>query len=179
MIRRWLLGFSFLVLCVENQAFGAQAHSAQTTSVADPFGLGLVVGDPIAVTAKYWLNSRHAIDFGVDFFESNYLLLYGDYLFHFPGGFGHGTRFASELSPYIGVGAAIASFSGDYYRTGKYYWHANNPASFGLGARFPFGVEWLPSRARVGVFFELVPGLALVPGADLFLQFGLGARYYF
>ena len=156
----------------------AVEHTSSSASTG-PFALGGVIGDPTAITGKYWLDTDRALDFGISFFEYNYVLIYGDYLFHFPGGFGQRNKFFSELTPYIGVGGLIASFSGDYYRNGRGYWRSDSRASLGLGVRAPFGVEWRPSRVPLGAFLELIPGIALVPGTDFFMQFGVGCRYYF
>ena len=47
-------------------------HSGSVQADHGTFGLGAVIGDPTAITGKYWLDHEHALDMGLSFFESNY-----------------------------------------------------------------------------------------------------------
>jgi len=49
------------------------------------FGLGVVLGEPTGISAKYWLSSGTALDFGLGYsFTSSKSLFdfYADYVFH-------------------------------------------------------------------------------------------------
>ena len=46
---------------------------------------------------------------------------------------------------------------------------------FGLG----FGIEWRPVLLPLGVFFEIVPGISVIPEIGFFGNGGLGLRYFF
>ena len=49
------------------------------------FGLGVVLGEPTGISAKYWLTSGGALDFGLgySFTSSNSVFdFYADYVFH-------------------------------------------------------------------------------------------------
>lgn len=151
------------------------ARAAQNGSKTT--GVGVILGSPTGLTAKFWSASDQAIDAGLAYSFSEFMLIYGDYLFHFPGLFGSSTQFVRELKPYFGVGGAFFfSTDGSGGRKRRY---SDDSTSAGLGLRVPFGAEWLPATAPLGVFLELVPGVGLAPGTTAFLDGGVGVRYYF
>lgn len=141
------------------------------------FGLGIILGAPTALTGKYYMGQEEAIDFGLAFDLDDYILLYGDYLVHFPGGLGRSSRFASELVPYIGIGPVLVLDADDRRRNDKYFDDPND--DFGLGVRIPFGIEWMAPRFPLGIAVEIVPGIIVIPGTDAFVQGGVAFRYYF
>ncbi len=138
-------------------------------------GVGFIIGDPTGITGKFWTSSRNAIDIGMAFSFNSFVLLYGDYLFHFHGAFGTDSAFLSRLEPYVGVGTEILFVQSTPRKNTKYY----NDAETGLGVRIPFGAEWFMPDAPLALFVELVPGIGLVPGTFSFFQGGVGARFYF
>jgi hypothetical protein len=139
---------------------------------AETTGLGIILGEPTGLTAKHRLSATRAVQAGLAWSFDNYTMLYGDYLFHFPGALGSRDKFVTRLSPYLGIGGTMLFGSNVRPKT-------SSKASFGLGVRFPIGLEWSPSDPPLGVFLELAPGLGLVPGTFGFLQGGVGVRYYF
>ena len=143
-----------------------------------PFGLGVVIGEPTGLSAKLWLDQKHAIDFGLSFSFDDYFLIFSDYLFHFPGAFGRSSAFVTELTPYIGIGGVLA-FANDRRRDRDRHFFGRERDTLGLGVRVPLGIEWIPSKAPLGVFVELVPGIAIAPATDAFFEGGIGIRYYF
>jgi hypothetical protein len=145
-------------------------------SVANPLGLGVQFGDPTALSGKYWATGNQAYDFGIAFALSSYVLGYGDYLYHYHGFF-HGNKFANELSPYLGVGGIFAFTT--KHRSNKHGYLGERSGSLGAGIRIPFGIEWKPGRANLGVSIEIVPGIAVIPETSGFFQGGIGIRYYF
>lgn len=142
-----------------------------------PFGLGIVAGDPTAITGKYWLHQDDAVDFGLAFSVNDATLLYGDYLVHYPGAFKQKGKFINELNPYVGVGGVLAATSSS--RSDNYRYYGRSSGSLGLGVRVPFGVEWQPVKPPLGIFAEIVPGISVVPTTGLVVQGGIGIRYYF
>lgn len=166
----WKRFFLMATLLVSYQQSNAE-------QLNQPFGLGLVAGDPTAITGKYWLHQNEAVDFGLAFSVNDATLLYGDYLVHYPKAFKQNGKFINELNPYIGIGGVIAIASGS--RSDNYRYYGKNSGSLGLGVRVPFGVEWQPFRPPLGVFAEIVPGLSVVPTTGLIIQGGVGIRYYF
>lgn len=140
-------------------------------------GVGVVLGEPTGFTAKFWLQPDRAVDAGLAFSFSDFVLVYSDYLFHFRGAFGNSNPFLHQLVPYVGLGGELfVSESSD--RTGGPYYTPND-SSVGFGIRIPLGLEWLVPRAPLGIFLELVPGVGIVPSTFGFFQGGIGARFYF
>ena len=171
---------------------GASAPVARSSATARPsgstgsgnFGLGVMLGDPTGLSAKYWLGQTSALQFGLAYSWDHYANLLVDYLWHFPSAFGKG---GSAFVPYVGVGGILfvstgytSSYDGPYWN-GRFWVYAPDPRSrgdVGFGVRIPLGVEFLPRTAPLGVFAELVPGVRVVPGADAMIQGALGIRIY-
>ena len=141
------------------------------------FGLGVVVGGPTAITAKYWLDHERALDGGIAFSVNDYILLYGDYLWHYPRPFKHSDPFFSNVNFYLGLGANLAITTSD--RSNTDYYLGKRSGSVGLSARVPFGLEWKPADPPLGVFVEIVPGISVIPSTSVIVQGGIGIRYYF
>jgi hypothetical protein len=162
----------------------AAARPAHATDVGygRKFGLGVVLGDPAGISAKYWLGATNALDFALGFVD------YGPYNYYCPNNpnqrcFGAYNpnisadylwqsklvRSTAQLDWYIGLGGR-AYFWGDYsYRYG-----------FDLAARAPIGLALMFNNpSALEVFVELVPQLHLVQSFGFDPSGGLGARYYF
>jgi hypothetical protein len=180
-MRLTLAGFLLFVFI----GFNAQAashsdgsrHVSSYQSGGSPheFGLGVVLGDPTAITGKYWFDSGHALQFGLGWWLGEWVEIYGDYLWHFPGAFsGAREPFFHQLSPYVGIGGDLHfhSSSAPPPNQPQPHW-----TEFLL--RIPLGIEWLPPRAPIGVFLELVPAIEMVPGLTGGFEAGIGIRYYF
>lgn len=142
------------------------------------FGAGFVLGEPSGLTAKYWLDEKQAVVGGLAFSFGNFFELTVDYLYHFPGAFGHATPFASQLTPYVGGGAVLLFSSSNTITVNRLYFQSTN-GTVGFGLRIPLGIEWRVPTIPLGVFLEFSPGLGLVPATYAIFQGGIGARYYF
>lgn len=140
-------------------------------------GLGVMLGDPTGLSGKVWISRSSAIDFGLAYSFSNFMEVLGDYLYHFHGAFGSSSRFLTELTPYLGLGGTFFVDTSANRTDTKFFTNSGNSA--GLGIRIPFGLEWRSVRPPIGVFAELVPGIAIIPGTFGFLEGGVGVRYYF
>lgn len=124
-------------------------------------GLGLIFGEPTGLSAKMWTSERTAIDAAVawSFVGSGWLHIHTDFLIH---NFDLIDVSEGSLPVYFGVGAYLGLAS-----------------DLGLGARVPVGLAYHFEGAPVEVFFELAPGLALLPEIKFYIGGGIGARYYF
>ena len=159
------------------QAAGrAPARSAAATG-GGRFGLGLIIGEPTGLSMKYWLDSRAAFQGALAFSFDDYFLISGDYLYHYPGAFGQGNAFVSQLQPYFGVGGVVVFTTTDRRVNDRFL--GRRSGSVGVGVRVPLGIEWNPGRPSLGIFAELVPGISLVPLTSAFFEAGIGIRYYF
>ena len=174
-MRRWKAKGLTLWLLI--WGLGATSASASTAPISSPgrFGLGAVFGEPTGLVGKYWLSRAKALDAGLAYSFGSFILMYGDYLQHFPGAIHGKEEFLRELVPYVGIGATV--FIAGSGRSKDTYF--DRGSSFGFGARIPLGLEWQSSHAPIGVFLEVAPGIGLAPSVFAFVQGGLGARFYF
>ncbi len=145
----------------------------QSMASAKDWGLGIVLGDPSALSAKYWTESTRALDFGLGWDSASQLYFFSDYLFHFPGGLDQ-MRIPARLIPYVGVGALIKIYSDSVRKRND-----NNDSNLRLVARIPLGVEWMVQKFPLGVFGEIVPGLRISPSTTSDFGAGIGIRFYF
>jgi hypothetical protein len=138
------------------------------------FGLGVILGEPTGISAKLWVSSATAFDFGLGWSFG------GDRVSDYNGGYDGGSRVhfhmdylwhwfdaihSSERFPlYTGVGGRINTGAG----------YKNSAAIRGV-----FGIAWLPHRTPIDVFLELVPSLQIVPSTGFGIDAGLGARFFF
>lgn len=160
------------IFCVLILSAGvAPAYGLISPKEHTPFGLGLILGEPTGLTAKYWLASRWAIDAGVSYSFREYFHFYSDSIWH-----SHtlASQLADEfkdISLYWGIGAGLRIVSkGD---------PDEGDARGNLMVRLPLGLEWLPNDPSIGPFLELVPGMGLVPKTFFDFGGGIGIRYYF
>jgi hypothetical protein len=136
--------------------------SHNESSYKHDLGLGVIFGEPTGFNAKVWTASDRALDFGLAFSLNSYVLLYGDYLFHFPGAFKTRSTFVNDLNPYVGIGL-VSLFR----------------SSAALGIRVPVGIEWIIPRSPFSIFAEIVPGMQVIPSTSGLVQGGFGGRVYF
>lgn len=135
---------------------------------AHEFGLGIVVGSPTGITAKYMLSKTKAIDAAISVFDGGdfYLhgswLMIGDRLFNI-------SRFPVQW--YFGVGARF--ISDDDHHDGEHGDHVH------LGGRFPLGLRMSFNDPRIELFSEVSFAMDVAPETDFDLGLGVGARYYF
>jgi hypothetical protein len=148
------------------------------------FGLGLLLGDPTALSAKLWVAPTNALDFGLGFYgyginDRCYTDNNGNTVCN-RGGYNAGTfiadylwqsnivRSTAQLDWHIGVGGSmtwIGACNGDCIR---------------LGPRGVFGLDLMfQNPAFLEVFFEIAPVLNIVPGLWLDFEGGIGVRFYF
>ncbi len=167
-----------LILVLGLLATTVNVAAKTAPSSAGTFGAGVVIGEPTGLSAKAWTSSTTAFDFGLAFSFDDYMLLFSDHLWHFPGAFGKSSAFVSQLYPYLGIGGVIA-FTTDRYSRKERPFFKHRDRSIGLGVRIPAGIEWMTPKAPIGIFVELVPGISVVPATSGFIEGGIGARYYF
>lgn len=131
---------------------------------ASSTAVGVMAGDPTALSAKIWLDETRAVDgaLGWSFVDDGMVYVHGDYLWH---------RYSLEpedfdgrLPYYLGVGARLL---------------ARQEKESRLGLRFPVGLDYILGDGRFDVFVELAPIFDLVPKTDLAWSVGVGARVNF
>ncbi len=129
----------------------------------NPFGAGVILGEPTGVTVKYWVSDTTAFDaaLGWSFEGRTSFHLHGSYLFH---DFEMVEVAKGSLPLYFGVGGRLKARSGKSDR---------------LGVRVPFGVAYHFEDVPVEAFAEIVPIIDVVPSSRASLNAAIGARFYF
>lgn len=135
--------------------------SSANFAQSNGFGLGIIVGEPTGISAKYWATSSTAFDFGLgySFLKNNRFHLHADYLFHVKN-LSHTTE---NISFYYGPGASLRAFN-DKSR---------------LGIRFNVGLVWIPKNAPIDVFLEIAPLMDIIPETKFYVNGGVGVRFFF
>ena len=174
------------VLCAATLATvlfcGAQARAQGN---AHPFGLGLAVGDPSAITARFWLNNDEALQFNFGWFSNYYR---GDYLrreggiatvdwVHHFGRFGPKNR-KVWFRVHVGAGGGLGAYSGGCYRDLFGYYYCPD-GDLGLIARVPIGFNVYLAKVRFEFYGEIAPGFRVFPETRPLMFSQAGARYYF
>ena len=144
-------------------AFLATVCSSAAAQEARPFGLGIIIGEPTGVNAKYYLDRNNAIQGSAAWSleGNNSFTLQGDYLFH---------RYdwikvkKGQLPVFFGIGAGLS------------FRHNEDNE---VDARIPVGLDYLFDGAPIDIFGQLVPILELAPSTDFDFDAALGARYFF
>jgi hypothetical protein len=141
--------------------------SATTTHAGPNKSIGIIIGDPIGLSFKYWMNSGflkgddHAIDTAVGWNLINNVSfeIKTDYTVH---QYGLIPVEVGKLPLYYGIGA-----------------RANVGGKNNLSVRIPVGVNYLFEGEPFDAFLEAAPLFIIYPATDLSLSLGTGFRYRF
>ena len=142
-------------------ALSTMAHATERPGRA---GLGIMLGEPTGLSGKLFFNNRNAVDAGLSFsFLEERFRVHSDYLIHTSG--------PDNWSPYFGVGGELYIKNEDDKKDEK--------TDDRIGVRVPVGIAYQSARHSVDVFFEIVPGMSILPETRLIIGGAIGARYYF
>jgi hypothetical protein len=186
-MKRLLTGLVFVLL------LAAPASATEIGSYRS-FGLGLQLGSPTGFTGKAFLDRASAIDFGLgwrgygwhhdqcwdDKHHYTYDCGYGwnrhnwtvhlDYLWENPI-----TQGSTRLDWHIGLGGRLI-----FWEDGWYYDHYGEHHDVGAIIRMPLGLDLTFQRPSfLELFFEIAPGLLVIPDVDLDIDADIGIRFYF
>jgi len=121
--------------------------------------LGVFLGSPTGISIGYFANNTHVINgvIGWNFGRNTSLLLTADYTYRWDVSISSGALFL-----YAGIGGLV-----------------NISDHVDIGLRIPLGVSYFTPQIPLEIFFELGPGMRLIPATDPFLNGGLGIRWRF
>jgi len=151
MCKRWIEAFSlviFAAVCFAVVSFGEEKGE---------FGVGVILGAPTGISAKFWIDKCNAIDEAISWKDNGDIHFHLDYLWHDFDRFKINKGF---LPLYYGIGTR--------FNSGK-------KAKFGL--RGVIGVAYLFSDIPFEAFFEAAPFVQLTPATDAGLDVAIGIRY--
>ena len=154
----------FLILISSSTILKAQSLNGKN------FGFGIVLGDPTGGTAKLWLNRDNALAFslGSSFFGSPRIGV--DYLWHFL------ALDTDIVNLYAGPGGVIGIGEGKgFWNKGRFIRTGNE---IGIGGRGVFGLNVVPHRTPLEIFFELGVVIAFAPDFGSAADAAIGIRFY-
>ncbi|MGB9907270.1 MAG: hypothetical protein ACPLRR_07800 [Candidatus Saccharicenans sp.] len=126
------------------------------------FGLGIILGEPTGLIAKYWTSRTTAFDIAGSWSfagANDSFHLHADYLFH---SFNVFKVEKGRLPLYYGIGARLS---------------LQDQTRFGI--RVPVGLSYMFDRTPIDIFVEFSPVMDVIPATEVkFLGF-IGFRYYF
>ncbi len=158
-ITRLIVMASVVAGAVAGEAAAARQGEAKS------FSLGLALGAPTGISAKYWLTGKHAIAGTVGGIGYRGVVLHGDYLWHRHNIIRSATPGTSAL--YFGPGAFLAS--GGRVKDGP----------VAVGVRGVFGLSYALPKDPFELFVELAPNMIFGGGVYFGLMGALGGRYCF
>jgi hypothetical protein len=135
------------------------------------FGLGIVLGDPTGITAKYVLSSANALDTTFSFGSGNKFYLHGSWLWLKPNQFNM-DRYPVSL--YFGIGPRLIN-----HDHGHGHRHDDHSDDFHLAARAPIGLRMNFADPLIELFGEIAIAMDVIPKMEVDFDFGIGARFYF
>jgi hypothetical protein len=128
------------------------------------FGLGLIVGEPTGLSAKWNFLPPHALDFHLAWSFSGGIAAGADWLVHT-------GWLALPWRPYLGVGGRMAVHEAKKDEPGEGEVH--------VSGRGLIGCEYLFLEGHLGVAAEIGLGLDFIPAVGFDVSGGLALRYYF
>jgi len=152
-----------LILLASIAGLGAASAAVATGRPGSgTWELGVILGEPTGLSAKYWMSQVNALDFGAawSFEEDGNFHLHCDYLFHNYGVF---EVDKGSLPLYFGVGGRV-----------RFEEHDSR-----VGLRIVLGIEYLVETYPMSVFFEVAPIVDIAPETEASLNGGFGIRYVF
>lgn len=159
-IRRVCMARKMCLIAVFSAALSVSGYGF-LQGAESTIGVGIIVGSPTGIAAKYYLSEKTAIDGGLGWALSKGVVrMHGDFLFHNYSLLEKAVDFPLVL--YFGGGIKTV-FAKDIE----------------IGARIPVGILYDFKKPPIDVFFELVPVLTLIPDTGFGFDAALGARYYF
>lgn len=121
------------------------------------FGIGLMVGAPVGISLKYWLNEVNALTGGISLGDDTIIQL--NYLWH---DFDVIRVTDGRLPLHYGFGVQVQS-------------EKDNK----VGLRGVIGLTYIFERAPFDIFCELAPLLEIGDNSEFRLTASAGARFYF
>lgn len=147
---RWLIIISVFL------ALGSGSLCAREKGA---LGAGIILGDPIGPTLKYWFNPNVAVDTGLGFQKD--FTVYTDILWHGWNIFPKPPK--GKLAGYLGTGLRFEEQKGEDK----------------FGFRAVAGVAYWLQSYPIETFLEIAPVFQITPDTDTDFDAGIGLRYYF
>lgn len=135
-------------------------------------GIGIILGSPTGLSAKYLLSEETALDGALAFGGGGNLYFHGAWLISKP------NLFDLDRYPvnwYYGIGPRLINHDHPHDHGHKSGEHSDTH----VAARAPIGLRMNFTDPKIELFGEISASLEIVPVTNVDIDAGLGARYYF
>jgi hypothetical protein len=134
--------------------------AAVTSRVGSPqdLGFGVALGQPMGLTAKYWVTPSAAVDGFMGYHFNSNFDAHADYLWH---SFSSLNVSSGRLPFYLGLGGRVLG---------------GNDSQFGF--RFPLGVSYLFPTEPLEAYAEVAPIVEVAPSIGADVDGMVGLRLY-
>jgi hypothetical protein len=167
--------FVMMVLAVSTPALAVEVTTIDSDGLRGEVGVGVQVGEPFMVTAKYWPSERTALQLGVGSFGHTFgPVVTADFLLEFLRIGRHSEGLT--LGFHAGLGGGIGFGSNHCYRSVWGDERCNADAT--LAMRLPLGAN-VYFGDTLELFAEAVPTIGFLPGVYGGWGGGVGGRIYF
>jgi len=152
-----------LILAAVLVAITAMSVAGTARAQVSHFGLGVIVGEPTGVDAKWFLAEGNAIEGALawSLSNNNNLHIQVDYLYH---QYDWIKPTKGRIPVFFGLGGRV-----EFRENADDLW----------GLRIPVGIAYEFADAPFDLFGEIVPLLELFPDTDFTLEGAIGARFWF
>jgi hypothetical protein len=138
--------------------------SQSLLSEENHFGLGVILGQPTGLSAKFELSNANAIDAALAWSYAGFHM-HSDYLWN------HENYFSARnqnFDLYYGIGGRLLSLNSEKYK---------NQTS--VAVRAPVGINYKIKNTRLQIFGDLALNFNVTPRSDIDFDAGIGIRLYF
>lgn len=138
------------------------------------FGVGIEFFGPAGISVYDKIDTNRFLQGALAFDRWGDFVITGDYAFAQHGEIFHNPN----VTPYWGVGGLLIHETNDYL----IYHHRqilDDGSRTYIGGRIPLGINFLIPDTPIQLGAEIVPGILLLPGTDVFLTAALHIRVMF
>lgn len=133
-------------------------------SMPNNMGIGIIVGEPTGFSFKY----KNFPILGLAWSIENHLHFHADYWLLNPS-------LKGPVKWFLGAGGKMTLLKQNE-NEGKRN-DDKNDSEFSLGIRIPAGIQYYIAPS-LELFFEVAPGISVIPETDFDIDGGFGLRYY-
>lgn len=150
----------------------APEHAHAQEPAPGALGLGVIVGSPTGLSAKFRASRANSFDAAVGLGFGNYFHVHANWLYEMPPLL---REEGVTLAWFAGIGGRFAVRDRD--GRGR---DGDDGDDVDAGPRVPIGLELRFSTVpQLELFGEIAPGVEIVDDVGLFLDGGIGARWFF
>lgn len=141
--------------------------SASAATASEPFGIGVILGDPSGLSAKMKMDGAHSMDGALAYSSGrrNGLQLHADYLWDRARSW---ETTQGPLDMYYGLGGRIITYDDNDHKS-----------QVSVGPRGSIGLSFNVFNPNLELFGELAAVLEVAPSMGVDLDAGIGARIRF